>query len=122
MILKNEYSANFHLEENAEGTANDQPKTNQELTIEDIEVVTEIAEKVISKWEEVKFLKLEERQQLVKIKSDKKNLQIIRKVNDAVRTIRQRYPESLNLTQVNELLYSAASVAQDMAGIKIRNT
>ena len=116
-----EYSANVHLEENTEGTANDQPKTNQELTPEDIEVVTEIAEKVISKLEVVKF-KLEERQQLVKIKSDKKNLQILHKVNDAVRTILQRYPESLNLTQVNEILYSAASVAQNMAGIKIKNT
>ena len=85
-----EYSAYVHLEENTEGTANDQPKNSQEFTPEDIVVVTEIAEKVISKWEEVKFLKLEERQQLVKIKSDKKNLQIVRKVNDAVRTIRHR--------------------------------
>ena len=49
----NEYSATVHLEENTEGTTNDQPKTNQELTPEDIEVVTEIAEKVISKLEEV---------------------------------------------------------------------
>ena len=109
-------------ETNDEDDTNYQPEATPEpeaLEIDENELQN-IIDEVIRRWEEMKFLDIEKRQHLPKMKNDRKTRNIIQKVNAAVKIIRQRYDENLDITQINNIMFAAAIAAQDLAGIKVR--
>ena len=102
-----------------ENEINADPELNNGIHEEDID--ENVIQEIKTKWEEVKHLKLEERPRLLKIRTSNKNKEVLRKVNSAVKEIQRRAVQPLDITQINELIYSAATIAQDQCGLKTKH-
>jgi len=78
----------------------------------------ELKERVMRKWEELKYQDMKDRERLPKIHNDKKTIHLIKQANKILEDIKNNQQDELELTSINQLCYAAASVVTEITGSK----
>ena len=81
--------------------------------------VDEMKQKILDKWYEIKETDLKDRNSLPKIHLNKKGKELIRISNKAILMIKESREKSLDINEVNELIYATAYVTTESIGKKI---
>ena len=93
----------------------------EETYLEDDEVISEMKDNILRKWEVLKEEDMAERPVLPKIKKDKKSKRLIQQANKAIELIKLSNT-GFSLTELNQLIYAAAFIITEELGIKPRKT
>ena len=93
----------------------------EETYLEDDEVISEMKDYILRKWEVLKEEDMAERPVLPKIKNDKKSKRLIQRANRAIELIKLSNA-GFSLTELNQLIYAAAFIITEELGIKPRKT
>ena len=99
---------------------NDEPVNHEPLKIdEQDEKVSAMKENILRKFETAKETPIGHRIPIPKIKSDRHSKSAIETANKAINQIEDELPEVLSsLTDINHLVYAAASAITELLGIK----
>ena len=76
-------------------------------------------QKILDKWYEIKETDLKDRNSLPKIHLNRKAKELIRISNKAILMIKESREKSLDINEVNELIYATAYVTTESIGKKI---
>ena len=93
----------------------------EETYLEGDEVISEMKDNIVRKWEVLKEEDMAERPILPKIKYDKKSKRLIQRANKAIELIKLSNA-GFSLTELNQLIYAAAFIITKELGIKPRKT
>ena len=93
----------------------------EETYLEDDEVISEMKDNILRKWEVLKENDMAERPVLPKIKNDRKSKQLIQRANKAIELIKLSNA-GFSLTELNQLIYAAAFIITEELGIKPQKT
>ena len=93
----------------------------EETYLEDDDVISEMKDNILRKWEVLKEEDMAERPVLPKIKNDKKSKRLIQRANRAIELIKLSNA-GFSLTELNQLIYAAAFIITEELGIKPRKT
>lgn len=94
---------------------------NDEIVTEDEQMITDMKDNILRKWEVLKEEDMAERSVLPKIKTDKKSKKVIQRANKAIEQIKH-FNAGFSLTELNQLIYAAATVITDELDLKPRKT
>ena len=84
------------------------------------ERVAKMAEDIQKKWEICKEMPINERPAIPKIRRDHLAKEAIKHANEAIQDIKDKQSKPLNLTDINQLLYAAASSVAEAVGARPR--
>ena len=112
-----------------EGEAREHESDSQKESTDDVNVrvdisreclqVDEIKQKILDKWYEIKEADLKDRNSLPKIQLNRKAKELIRISNKVIIMIKESREKSLDINEVNELIYATAYVTTKSIGKKI---
>ena len=94
---------------------------NDEIVIEDEQMITDMKDNIVRKWEVLKKEDMAKRSALPKIKTDKKSKKVIQRANKAIEQIKHSNAD-FSPTELNQLIYAAATVITYELGLKPRKT
>ena len=78
-------------------------------------------QQILEKWEETQFVENRSRDKLPNIIKDRKAKELVKASNKALIMIKEQLQKPLNVTEIDELLYTTATVITEKIGVRFKN-